>query len=185
MVCLNEVISFKKLKFKKNLTNEINDEIHYNFHLNDLPQLKLESEIKSELTMIIINNMKSLITKKINNLFSSDHFIYLNMDDNICTYKHKRGKNDGKFCCKKITKKGNKDKYVCRIHNKEHKPEKRLVSRKDNVQKVHNDLNHISIHNMKINKNRKYNNTNKIKKRKKIIVNGIINFKEIINMLLV
>lgn len=189
MVCLNDVISFKKNILKNNLKNELNDYIQNNFYLNEIPQLKLESNIKSELTIKIIDNIKNLIKNKINELFENDYFLYKNMDDNVCTHKYKRGKNDGRFCCKKITKKGNKEKYVCRIHNPDHKPEKRnnkkLKNSKNNKNcKIFENNKNIDNSTIKIN-----NSKNKILKRKKhikkkMIIHGIINFKDIFNKLL-
>lgn len=188
MVCLNEVISFKKLNLRNNLTNELNDELQRNFYLSDFPQLKLESDIKSELTIKIIDNIKKIIKNKMNDLFSNDNFIFINMDDNICTHKFKKGKNDGRFCCKKITKYGDKNNYVCTRHNKNHIPKKKNKNLKNSK-----NSNHCKIfeNNKNIDNSIMKSDNKKIKKRKmklknkkiKINVYGEINFNNIIKRL--
>lgn len=113
MVCLNEKlpINLKQMKsvFLKELDEIIENEIYYLNGINDEKKDKL----------------KNNIIKKMNNKFNSDFFIYRIIHNEHCTYKHQRGKNDGKFCCKRITNNGNKTKFVCTIHNKEHIPRKK------------------------------------------------------------
>lgn len=65
--------------------------------------------------------------KYVKEKITEDHFVYLNMNDNICTHKFRKGKRDGEYCCKKITINGNKTKYVCTKHNKDHFPNKRKI----------------------------------------------------------
>lgn len=199
MVCLNTNISFNKLKLKNNIQKELLNEINDNFHLcGGFGLVKLEDNIKLELNQIIISKINKLVEKKINDLFSNDYFIYKNMDDNKCTYKFKKGKNEDNFCCKNITKNGNKSKYVCTKHNPEHIPKKRNIKNKSSknknsnvITKINNKSNSEIINNYKspllcINRNnqKKIYKRNKNTKPKKIIIKGIINFKEILKNLL-
>jgi hypothetical protein len=85
-----------------------------------------------------IKKFKDSIIKEIKNKIGTDNFIYNIMDNDHCTYKHKRGKKDGEFCCKKITKNGDNKKFVCTVHNRDHKPIKKIkpyedISLKDNI----------------------------------------------------
>lgn len=193
MVCLNKVISFEKIKLRNNIKKEIVNKINDDFYLYNEPGLvKLENNIKLELNQIIINKINKLIEKKIDDLFSSDYFIYKNMNDNLCTYKIKKGKSADNFCCKKITKNGNKLKYVCTKHNPDHIPRKRNT--KNTQLNVITDIsNKPSLKNICNNKSSmlsiKKNNKKKIYKKKnnqpiKIIIRGIIDFKDILNKLM-
>lgn len=178
MVCMNESITFKKLELKKNLKKEFTK------------MVKLEFDMI--LNEKIIEKINNKINKKTNELFESDHFIYINMDDNICTHKFKKGKKEGYFCCKKIRTnlEGQKEDYLCVTHSKKHIPKKK------NIKKYINSTtkNKINIFNSDILKNKdhdiyfKHIKNKKIMKKKrlnkKIICNGIINFKDIINKLL-
>lgn len=173
MVCLNETISFEKIILRDQLINKLNESLRLNFEL----------DLNKNIIDKIINNNKN----KIKELFENDYFIYKTMNRNICSHKYKKGKNEGYFCCKTITKKGNKEKYVCRMHNPDYKPEKRKNKGLKNSKNCK-----IFENNKKneVRQNRTFkNNKNKIIKRKKhikkkIIIHGIINFKDIINKLL-
>lgn len=176
MVCLNENISFRKIKLRDNLIKKVTEKVNNNFYLNELNKLKVDSKIKSELAFSIINNVNKIIKDEIKNLFSSDNFIYVNMDDNICGHKFNKGKREGYYCCKKITRNGDKEKYVCTQHNKNHIPKKKKIKYLN--QKIKTGYDSVIFKNKKIIKR-------KIKlKKKKIIVKGIIDFKDIINKLL-
>lgn len=86
MVCLNENISFNIKSLKTNLSLKLKTIIDdYDHILNDN----------------IILSLKNNIEKKIKELFNNDHFIYINMNNNICTFKHKRGSKDGFFALEK------------------------------------------------------------------------------------
>lgn len=188
MVCLNESIMFNKLKLKKNLIKKVTDDVNNNFYLYNLNQIKIDSNIRSELTMSIVVNVNKIIKESIKNLFSSDNFIYLNMDNQYCVHKYIRGKKEGYICHNKIRTNlnGEKEDYLCVRHSKKHIPQKRISKNKKSVDKIIpkkesiNDDNHII----------KINNKNKIKKKTKknnkkiILCNGIIDFKEIIKELL-
>lgn len=113
------------------------------------------------------------------------------MDRNICSHKFKKGKMDGYYCCKKITKNGDKNNYFCTKHNKNHVPKKKNIKEKINeIQQ-----NRIFKNNEYKNNNdliiKKNNNKNKIfkkniKKRKRIFTcnGGILSFKKIFENIL-
>lgn len=194
MVCLNKNISFDKNKLKKNIQNELAEEINNNFYLNNMPSLiKLEKYIKLELNDFIIKKVNKLINNKIDKLFSNDYFIYKNMDENVCVHKFQKGKKEGYFCTKKITKNGDKSKYVCTQHNKNHIPKKKIIKNKQ-INSITNKSNDISLSSIYIDKplsnlymkknNKKIYKNNKNSRTKKIIIKGIINFKNILEKLL-
>lgn len=184
MVCLNDYISFNKLKLRNNLKKEINDHIlRLDFDL-DIEKIKLEQINKK-------------LNEKLNDLFSSDNFIYLNTNDNHCIHKFKKGKKEGYFCFKQITKNGDKDNYVCTKHNKNHIPKKRIKNIKEKTNEIlqnqtfknnENKNNNNFIIKIKNNKNKifKKNKIKNNKKNKKIFVcnGGTINIGYILNMLL-
>ena len=192
MVCLNKNISIEKIKFRDNLLKNVINKINKNFYLHELNQLKIESNLKSEITFSIIDNVNKLIKEEIKDLFSNDHFIYVNMDNSVCTHKFKKGKKEGYFCQKKIKTNilnGEKD-YLCVKHSKLHMPNKR-------IKKYIKSTNNITIETFynnnilekKIIKDVKKINKNNYKRKKrniknKIIIHGVINFKDIINKLL-
>lgn len=193
MVCLNKNISFKKLELKKNISKELINEINYNFNLNDSHNhVKLENNINLEIIKTIISKVNKIVEKKVNDLFSSDYFIYKNMDDNICTHKIKKGKNADNFCCKKITKNGDRTKYVCTKHNKNHIPKKRniknkqinIITEKYNPKPIY--INKLpSILGIKNNNKKIYKkNTKNSKNFKKIKVYGLLDFNYILSKLL-
>ena len=179
MVCLNENITFNKLKLKNNLIKEITNEFDSNFYFQGL---EIDEKTKSEITFHNVNNIKEIIRKSIKKLFENDNFIYINMDDNLCVHKFKKGKRDGYFCCKKITKNGDKKQYVCTMHNKNHVPSKRNKNSKnskifENSRNINETI--IKLHNKKIIKRKM-----KLKNKKiKINVYGEINFNNIIKRL--
>lgn len=113
MVVLNEHISFNIKKLKLDLISNMKC-----FVGNALEFYISEQKIEK-----VQNN----IEKNIRNLFSNDNFIYLNMNDNYCTHKFKKGKKDGHFCNRKINTnlEGQKQDYLCCAHSKRHIPKKR------------------------------------------------------------
>lgn len=115
MTCLNKTlpINLKKMKdvFMKKLDKIIEQELYY------LENVKDQNK----------DNLRKIIIKEMKKEFEYDNLMYSIMDDNYCTFKHRRGKHDGNFCCKKITKNGNKKHYLCRTHNKDHIPKKKDV----------------------------------------------------------
>lgn len=114
MVCLNENISFNVKSLRNKLTLEMKSFIDDYDHL-----LKDEKYVLS---------LKNKIEKKIKDLFLDNYFIYLTMNEDICSFKHKRGKNEG-FICSKLIKtniEDNKKDYLCCTHSKKHIPKKRI-----------------------------------------------------------
>lgn len=143
MVCLNEKLPINKFKMQKVMLNKLEEIIeHELWYLEGVKDEKKEK-------------LKKSIIKEMKNNFESDHFIYLMIHDEHCTYKHNRGKNNGNFCCKKITKKGDKKKYLCRTHNKNHVPQKRITNTISNTINLDKSVN-----------NNKYNTTNCITTKK-------------------
>ena len=114
MVCLNNNIPMDYSKMKNvillELDNIIKNELYYIDEINETKK----------------DRIKDNIIKEMKNQFNSDLFIKRMMNDNHCIFKHKTGKNDGKICCKKITKNGDKRNYVCTSHNKNHIPKKKI-----------------------------------------------------------
>lgn len=118
MVCLNKKIPVNVSLMKKVFIIEIEEIIeHELYYLNDINDKKKD-------------RIKNNIIKEFRRTINTDFFIKRIMHDEHCSFKHTRGKRDGEFCCKRITKNGNKKKYVCTQHNKDHVPQKRLI--KDN-----------------------------------------------------
>lgn len=174
MVVLNKYISFEKIRLNNNLNKYINENIRLDFILN--------------LDEIIIEKIKMKINKTINEFFENDYQIYNSMNNNHCTYKHRKGMKEGHYCCKKITKNGNKKKYLCTKHNPEHIPEKK--AKKAKIMEITKINNNRIINNTNSRDNKvivfKKSNKNKFKKKlkNKIIVHGEINFKNIIKKLI-
>lgn len=122
MVCLNENISFNVKTLKKNLSLELKDIIDTYDNILDKK---------------IVSSLKNKIEKKIKELFWNDHFIYLNMNPNLCVHKYKKGNNEGYLCSKKIKTnlEGQNKDYLCCLHSKKHIPKKRKEKKKNNVEK--------------------------------------------------
>lgn len=110
MVYLNNIIPINIKELKKEMMKNIEEEID-----NELWYLDEINKDRKE-------NVKKNILKNVKNKMDTDNFIYMVMDDNRCSFKHQRGNKDGHFCCKNITRNGDKKKYVCRVHNKNHIP---------------------------------------------------------------
>lgn len=127
MGCLNKKLPINLHQMKTILLNEINYIIDDKLYFLDVIFECLKKELKNDEDEYNnkIKKLKDNIIKEIRNKFNCDNFIYRIIDNNHCGFKHKRGKRDQEFCCKKITKNGNKDKYVCTTHNKDHIPNKR------------------------------------------------------------
>lgn len=186
MVFLNKYITIDKLKMKKNLIKNVVDNINRKYYLYNIPGLeKIDFKIKEETSMKIKNDVNEIIKNTIKNLFENDNFIYINMKDDLCTYKHKKGKNEGYICCKRITKNGNKEKYVCTIHNKKYISKKRNKSNNSIFKKDVNISFKYDINSTFKNKNKIYKNKFKRNNNKIFICNsGVIDFKNIIKKLL-
>lgn len=172
MVCLNKNISFNVNTLKLSIVSNVNCFVQnaLEFYLSEDKIIKVQNKLE----------------KQIKSLFYNDHFVYLNMNNNLCTHKFKRGKSDGFFCCKKITSNGNKKNYVCTKHNKEHVPKKR--NNNINVVNIINDTKDKFLQNNSILRNlSKVKKVKKNKKLRKIFIcnSGKIDFKSIFKLLLV
>lgn len=174
MVVLNDSInlSLKRLK------------IYLPATIKEFMDQALEHYIDEKKLEKIKKNMEKYIKEKI----VEDHFVYLNMDENICTHKFKRGKKEGNYCCKKIRTnlEGNSRDYLCTKHSKKHIPKKRIKNNsslisfsKNNNHKKNNFLNE---------KNKKKILKKNLRKNKSLNIflgnNGVINFKHILSRLI-
>jgi hypothetical protein len=120
MTCLNDKLQINIKQLKTIFIEEINYIIDNELYYIDEKKIDENRKIK----------LKNNIIKEIKNKINEDNFIYRIMDDNYCTFKHKRGKNDGKFCSKKINTNleiGYKKDYLCCTHSKKHIPKKRKI----------------------------------------------------------
>lgn len=179
MVVLNDNICFSMKKLRSYLSSDVRNFVcrALEYYLNDEKINKIAKDTENYIKDKLLD----------------DYFIYLTMDDNLCTYKYRRGKKDGNYCCKKITKNGNKKKFVCTKHNPDHIPTKKAKNAKNAKNaKIYNDgiintipgdnkVNLCKKTNKKIFKNRF---KNKYKFKNKIKIHGEINFKYIIEKLL-
>lgn len=155
MVYLNKVISVNIKLLEKwvleKLGNEIEDELDYVHNITD--------ERKEKIKNNILKRMKYEMKK--------DNFVYRIMDEKKCVYKHKIGNKDGYFCHKNITKNGDKNEYLCRIHNKHHVPEKKIIKNipikdsiniiKENRNKINNIIKNKTSEDISSTKNKKEN----------------------------
>lgn len=158
MVILNEFLPINIFSLKtnliKNILNILDNRIDY--------YIETEKPIKKNDKKNIFDN----ITEDIKNLIYSDHFLYLIMDDNYCTHKYKRGKNEGKFCAKKIKSNNPNKVYLCCQHDKDHIPKKRIKKEKDdNLKNIEdkNDNNYDNKNNSMLTIKNKVDNINNVK----------------------
>lgn len=146
MVYLNKVVSINIKSLEKVILEEMNKTIENELYYIDEIDKNKKTKIK--------NNM----LKKIKEEIKRDHFIYTIMDENKCVFKHTRGKQDGFFCHRNITYNGDKNQYLCRVHNKNHIPKKKenklVINKNISIDKsitLLNIKNKNNIHNDKIN----------------------------------
>lgn len=138
MVCLNKNISFNVKSLRNKLTLEMKSFIDDYDHL-----LKDEKYVLS---------LKNNIEKKIKELFWDNHFIYLTMNNDMCSFKHKRGKNEG-FICSKLIKtniEDNKKDYLCCTHSKKHIPKKRKIIKDLEVSEIKKTIEPVIFDNKEI-----------------------------------
>lgn len=171
MVCLNENITFNKLKLQNNLIKNIINNINRNYYLYNAPGLeKIDEKVRTELSMSIANDVNKIIKDTIKNSFSNDYFIYINMKDDLCTHKFKKGMKEGHLCTKKINTnlpENSKKDFLCVRHSKKHIPKKKNNSKKKlKVLDNSTEINVISSKN-NIHGNLHKINKTKLKKKKK------------------
>lgn len=183
MGCINDNLPIDYVNMKKVIISEleyiVKNEIDHLIDYNDKKRnIKIEKVTKN-----ILNEMK--------NKFYSDLFIIRMFNKNNCIYKHKRGRREGQFCCKKITENGDKDDFVCTKHNKKHLPKNKNIINKSILNISINSS--IGLLNSNIKKDKilivkkgnnptVVNNANKIKKSKKINNFEFNKIKNIINI---
>lgn len=176
MVCLNTYLPFNKYKLKNNIFNGLQDMM-----------IKLEFDLN--LDKIKVEKINKNIKEEINKMFNNDYFLYLTLDDEYCTHKFKKGRNEGYLCTKKINTNlnGEKKDYLCTKHSKKHVKRKRLYKNIDlklneNInkkQKIIKDV--IPLGKIK----NKHRNSKKRKIKRIFICNGgFIDFKKIFNNIL-
>lgn len=171
MVVLNDFLPINILSLKTHISNK----------LIDILDDKLDYYIETS-TAIKKNDKKRLfnnIVKEVKNVFSSDHFLYLIMDNNYCTHKYRKGKNEGKYCAKKIRSNNPKKVYLCCSHDKDHVPKKKNISIDNTPSPI--ELTNNNIDDNKI-KNKIDKNDDSGKKNKNINYNNQLNNKVINNL---
>lgn len=131
MVCFNKNLPINLKQMKKVLLSEIDYIINDKLYFLDIIFSSLKNDLKKDEDKYNnkIKKLKDNIIKEISNKFNSDYFLYKIMDDNHCTFKHKRGKRESEFCCKKITNNGDKKKYLCTNHNPKHIPQPKVINK--------------------------------------------------------
>ncbi len=119
--------------------------IHLSILIRDVLEDKLDYYIETE-TVIKKENKKRIfdnIIKDVRNNIS-DHFLYMVMHDDYCTHKYKKGKNEGKYCSKKIRSNNPKKVYLCCQHDKDHIPQKKKIVKNinniDEAIEIKNDI---------------------------------------------
>jgi hypothetical protein len=125
MVVLNDFLPINISSLKIHLSNKIRDVLEDKLDYYIETGTVIKKENKKRLFDNIIKEVKNNI---------SDHFLYLVMHDDYCTHKYKKGKNEGKYCSKKIRSNNPKKVYLCCQHDKDHIPQKK---------KLENNINNI------------------------------------------
>lgn len=141
MVCFNKNLPINLKQMKKVLLSEIDHIIDDKLYFLDIIFESLKNDLKKDEDKYNnkIKKFKDNIIKEISNKFNSDYFLYKIMDDNHCTFKHKRGKRESEFCCKKITNNGDKKKYLCTNHNPKHIPQPKVINK--NIESIKDNTN--------------------------------------------
>lgn len=155
MVVINETITFNMKLLRNNLSTCVKDFISQSLNYY------LEKNIIEKIS----KNSGDYIKEKL----MEDYFVNICMDRKICSHKFRKGKNEGKFCCKKINTnlpENAKEDFMCIKHSKKHIPRKKNNSK--NLLKVPEDSQKIDI---KLIKNNIHGNLHEINKlnNKKII----------------
>lgn len=135
MVCLNEKLPIDYGYLRKIFVEEL--AIILDNELNCVYDIKNDRKEK----------IKNNIIEEFKNRVNSNNIIERIIHKDHCIHKYKKGKKDGNICCKKITKNGNKKKYVCTIHNKDHVPKKKILKNNTNNKSIDllNNINESEI----------------------------------------
>lgn len=171
MVYLNRKLPIDIEQMKKIVINEIDEIIEHKLYFLDVifPTLKNELKKDEKIYNDKIKKLKNDIVKEFKIKINSDYLIYKIIHEEHCIFKHERGKNNGNFCCKRITKNGDKKKYVCTMHNKNHTPKKKIKLIEDKIEgntkniipnlcKINSSNNEIILENSEINYKENLNN---------------------------
>lgn len=161
MVCLNSKIPVNLNTLENVIYNRLNAILDN--ELDHLLEKKTIEKVKTNVLKILTKEMKT------------DNFIYNIIHEDNCGFKHRRGKNDGKFCCRKSKtniKDGKKD-YLCSVHSKKHIPKTKI---KNENKMASIELLDFDPH--KINNSNTFDNLN-IVSNEKIIKNNNLIFKDI------
>lgn len=144
MPCLN----YNNMRniFINELENIINNELYY---LDNIDYTRKER---------IQNN----IIKNFKNRISSNFIIEQVIHKDHCIHKYSKGNKEREYCCKKITINGDKNRFVCTKHNKNHIPMKRIT--KNNFSQVANFNKNSNIDKNIKNKNNNNNFLNTLNK---------------------
>lgn len=133
MVCLNRKLPINLIQMRTELIKEIDYIIDNKLYFLDVIFSSLKNDIKNDENKYNnkIDKLKNNIIKEIKNKINADNFIYRIIDDDHCTFKHKRGKNEGHYCSKKINTnlEGQKKDYLCCTHSKKHVPKKKGINK--------------------------------------------------------
>jgi hypothetical protein len=156
--------------------------------IKNIMEQVMENYFEDEILVNKIENKKKLfknIVKEKIDFIKSSHFWYLNSYEGNCVHIFKKGKKASYMCQRKIRTNldGEKKDYLCCTHSKIHIPKKKntkIKHFKDKSLDKHINNNIILKHNNKVIFKKKKN----LKKKKKVYCNGIINFKDIIDKLL-
>lgn len=128
MIYNNKKIPINIIDMKNVIIEEIDNIIDNKLYFLDIVFSSLKTEIKNNEDKYKdkIKILKNNIIKEIKNKMDTNNFIYRIIDNDHCIFNHTRGKNKGNFCCKRITKNGDKKTYVCTVHNKKHIPKPKI-----------------------------------------------------------
>jgi hypothetical protein len=163
MVYLNEKVLVDIKSLEMNILMIVEEQIE-----NQLDYIHNITDKKKE-------TVKNNIIKKVKKEIRRDLFLHRIMAEDRCTYKHNVGKKDGHFCHNKITKNGDEKRYLCRVHNKNHIPIKKIKCNNSDKNISINKSIHL-VNNNKINYTN--NNIDANKKDNDLYNNIICKYKE-------
>lgn len=130
MVFLNNFIPINLKQMEEVMVEELKNIIENELYLLDIvfPNLKEVLKINENVYNKKLNKIKNNMLKKFKESLKIDHNIYRIMDNNYCSFKHKRGNKEGHFCCKKIRTNiiDGKEDFLCCTHSPKHVPKKRI-----------------------------------------------------------
>lgn len=129
MPCLNEKLPIDYFILRKIFIEELKNIINNELEYVDV----IKNEKKERIKNNIINDFKNRI--------NTNCIIERVIHKDYCIHRYNRGKNEGNICCKRVTNKGDRNKYVCRIHNKNHIPKKKILNEPVNKRMINTSIN--------------------------------------------